>query len=121
MNLMQLLKDWQQNVDKDLPKITDIGVKSIENIPQCFYVSIIMHRCQSLQPYVFVFCASSFLTKINHLCEFYHTGESGSMKNPVWSEYRYLCFCGIGHSGSQRTSMIEIIALQMVIPENLKF
>ena len=25
-------------------KITDIGVKSIENIPQCFYVSIIMPR-----------------------------------------------------------------------------
>ena len=97
MNLMQLLKDWQQNVDKDLFKLTDIGVKSIENIPQCFYVSIIMPRCQSLKPYVFVLCASISLTKINQLCECYHTGESGSMKNSVWSEYRYLCFCGIGH------------------------
>ena len=42
------------------------------------------------------------------------------MKNSVWSEYRYLCFCGIGHLGSQRASMIETIALRMVIPENLK-
>ena len=58
MNLMQLLKDWQQNVDQHYGKITDIGVKSIENIPQCCYVSIIMQRCQSLKPYVFVLYAS---------------------------------------------------------------
>ena len=101
MNLMQVPKAWQQNVDQHIFKITDIGVKSIENIPQCLYVSIITYSCQRLKPYVFFLCASISLIKIIQLCEFYHTVESGSMRNSVWSEYRHLCFCGFGNSGSQ--------------------
>ena len=120
MNLMQLVKAWQQNVDQHICKITDFGVKSIENIPQCFYVSMITYSCQSLKPYLFVLCASISLINIIQLCECYHTVESGSMRNSVWSHCRYLCFCGIGYSGSQLTSMIETTALRMVIPENPK-